>query len=55
MIVRHKMAVLPEVIFAQKLASSEKEERDKAVGRLTKWFNIRTQGDNHFTQEEMSR
>jgi len=49
------MAVLPEVIFAQKLASSEKEERDKAVGRLTKWFNIRTQGDNHFTQEEMSR
>jgi ribosomal RNA-processing protein 1 len=47
------MPVPPEVIFAQKLASSEKVERDKAVTRLTKWFNIRSQGENHFTQEEM--
>ena len=45
-----------EVIFAQKLASNEKDDRDKAVRRLKKWFYSRSSADaNSFTEDELMR
>jgi len=44
------------VIFAQKLASNEKNDRDKAVRRLKKWFYSRSSVDsNCFTEDELMR
>ncbi|XP_029386784.1 ribosomal RNA processing protein 1 homolog B isoform X2 [Echeneis naucrates] len=43
----------PEVQFAQKLASNEKSVRTKAIKKLRKYINVRSQNSTGFTSDDL--
>ena len=48
--------VTAEVHFAQKLAANEKKIRDRAIKKLRRWFEVRSQrtkGSNIMESEEI--